>query len=289
MRISCSRAQAVSTCGRMYRYRYIERLQSAFVNLALVFGRCIDTACSGYVASHALGKDFDLKHVFEKEFDEQLSISQVQFPANWDAQVARAVGLIMCDKFPEVWEKSNLVAAIDHDNEPIVQRRLIVPLPGGNELEMVLDLVVMDLLTGDFAVLDLKTTSAGLSPESPFGYNAFQLTTYQYGADRAFRSFLGPMSNIGFMEMIKRKPAKTKAGKGPTVESPRFYPRRSPEQVEEMVQTYLAHIGDIQSSRFHRAINNAYNNPCDMCDFSRLCVHNDRTGITQRQSPHKAA
>ena len=282
MRISCSKAQTISTCGRMYRYRYVDRLQSSFISLALVFGRAIDVACSGYVASHALGLPFDLKALFEQTLDEELSMHQVQYPANWDSQTALDVGRIMCDRFPDVWESANLVAAIGEDGAPIVQRRLIVPLPHGHELETVIDLVVMDLHNGEYAVLDLKTTSQGLSPESPFGYNAFQLTTYQYAADIAFGQLLGPMSNIGFMEMIKRKPPKTKAAKGPTVEAPRFYPRRHPEQVDEMVQTFLAYVRDIEHRRFHRAINNAFNNPCDMCDFARLCVHNDRTGITQK-------
>ncbi|TVS17387.1 MAG: hypothetical protein EA417_06970 [Gammaproteobacteria bacterium] len=289
MRVSCTKAQTISTCGRLYQLRYEDRLESLMKSLALVIGRAIDTACSGYLLSHALGAPFDMKSVFDESLDTLLFKQQVRFPANWDADTARAVGHIMCDRFPEEWEKSHLVAAVDREGAPIVQRRLVVPLPNGHELEVVIDVVVMDLLTGEFAVLDLKTTSQGLSPESPFGYNAFQLTTYQYAADLAFAAFLGSMSNVGFMEMIKRVPAKTSRGKGPTVEAPRFYPRRSPEQINEMVRAYLAYIGDIQNRRFHRAINNAYNNPCDMCDFSRLCVHNDRTGITQRQSPHKAA
>lgn len=287
MRVSCSKAQALSTCGRLYRYRYIDRLSTLSLSLALLFGRAIDVALSGYVIKHAFGQPFDLKTAFEETLEDGLTRHEVQFPANWDADTAREVGRIMCDQFPEVWEKSNLVAALDPDGEPIVQRRLIVPLPKNHELELVLDAVVMDLLTGEIGVLDFKTTSQALSPESPFGYNAFQLSTYQYGADKGFAQFLGPVANTGFMELVKRKPAKTRQGKGPTVEMPRFYPRRTPEQVQDMLDTYMATIRDIQEQRFHRPVNGAYNNPCDMCDFARLCVHNDRQGILT-QAPRAA-
>lgn len=282
MRVSCSQAQAFSTCGRLYRYRYVDRLSTLTLSLALLFGRAMDVALSGYVYNHALGKSFNLKDVFEESLEEGLTRQQVQFPAHWDADTAREVGRIMCDQFPEVWEKSNLVAALDPDGMPIVQRRLIVPLPNNHELELVLDTVVMDLLTGQIGPLDFKTTSQALSPESPFGYNAFQLTTYQYGADKAMSSFLGPMDNTGFMELVKRKPAKTRQGKGPTVEMPRFYPRRTPEQVQDMLEVYKGLIKDVKEKRFHRPVNGAYNNPCDMCDFARLCVHNDRQGILTR-------
>lgn len=288
MRISCSRAQTISTCGRLFKYKYEERLSTLTLSLALVFGRAIDVAVSGYVANHALGKSFDLKGAFDVTLEEGFATHDVQYPQHWDATTAREAGRVMCDQFPEVWEKANLVAVIDSRGTPIVQRRLIVPLSHGHELEMVIDAVVMDLLGGEIGVLDFKTTSQSLSPESPFGYNALQLTTYQYGVDAALSRYLGPVSNTGFMELVKRKPATKATAKGPTVEAPRFYPRRTKEQISDMVKTYLGCIRDINERRFNRPTNAAFNNPCDLCDFARLCVHNDRQGIIPRPARRAA-
>jgi len=288
MRISCSKAQTISNCGRQYKYRYIDRLTTVLRPFALFFGSVVDKAVSSYVHHHALGQNFDILSAFEESFDAELSQHQIQYPQHWDEDVAREVGRILVTQFPGVWEQSNLVAVIDREGIPIVQRRIIVPLPRNHELEMILDSVVMDTMSGNIAVLDFKTTSQLLSPESPFGYNAFQLTTYQYGADKELADYLGQVSNVGFQEFVKRKPPKTAKGKGPTVESPRFYPRRSDEQVKDMLQTYLHKAEDISQRRFTRPVNGAFNSPCEMCDFARLCVHNDRQGITVRPARRAA-
>lgn len=288
MRISCSRAQTISSCGRLYDYRYNKRLTTVTRSFALSFGSAMDKAVCGYVHHHALGEDFDIQKSFEESFEAELAENQIQYPQHWDATVARKAGQILCEQFPEVWEASNLVAVIDPQGIPIVQRRLIVPLPQNHELEMWIDTVVMDTLSGDIAVLDFKTTSAPLSPESPFGYNAFQLTTYQHGVDQKLGSYFGEVSNVGFLEMVKRKPPKSAKGRGPTVEAPRFYPRRTPEQVKDMLQTYVHKARDIAEGRFNRPVNGAFNSPCQMCDFARLCVHNDNAGIIVRPARRAA-
>lgn len=288
MRISCSKAQTIATCGRMYHYRYVKRYTTVVRSFALFFGSVVDKAVSAFVHHHALGEDFDIQRSFEENFDRELQQNQVQYPQHWDADVAREVGQTMCASFPEVWEKSNLVAVIDEQGIPIVQRRIIAPLPQNHELEMIIDSLVMDTSSGETAVLDFKTTSSLLSPESPFGYNSFQLTTYQYGVDHALGPYLGPVTNVGFQEFVKRKPPKSAKGKGPTVEAPRFYPRRSDEQIKDMIDIYLWHARDIAEKRFNRPTNGAYNSPCEMCDFARLCVHNDSQGIIVRPARRAA-
>lgn len=286
MRISCSRAQTMSACGRQYRYRYVDRLQSVTLPFPLFFGRVVDDAVSGYVHAHALGKSFDILAAYEQAFETQLPKNDIQYPQHWDADIAKEVGHILCDQFPEVWEKSNLVAAVDQYGEPMVQKRMIVPLPQNHELEAVIDAVVMSTVSGDLAVLDFKTTSCVMSPESPFGANALQLTAYQYAVNHVYRAYMGDVANIGFMEFHRKKPAKTAKGTGPTVYPPKFFEPRSEQQIQDMKQTFLWYIRDIAGQRFHRPTNNAFNNPCDMCDFSRLCVHGDMQGITTRQRRH---
>ncbi len=149
---------------------------------------------------------------------------------------------------------------------------------------MVLDLVVMNSMNGQVAVLDLKTAAQKLDPESHFGHNTFQLTTYQYGVERTLAHLLedGRVSNVGYMELIKRKIPKTK-GQGPTVETPLFFPRRSRELVADMLNTYLRTIRELEQNRFLRPPNLAFNSPCQMCDYAQLCVFNDKQGLRERE------
>ena len=288
MRVSCSRIQTVDTCGIMYDLRYNQRLTTVARPFALFYGIVIDRAISAYVYNHALGQDFDVLTKFEECFDEGLAENQITYPQHWDADVAREAGRIHCDKFPEVWEKSNLIAVLDPQGIPVVQRRIIAPLPRNHELEMVLDFLVMDTDSGAIGPLDLKTTSQKLAPESPFGLNSFQLTTQQYGVDYEFGDYLGPVSNVGFMELVKRKPPTSKKGQGPTVEMPEFYPRRTDEQLNDMLRTYVWRAEVITQKQFSRPTNGAYNSPCMSCDFARLCAHGDTQGIITRPARRAA-
>lgn len=283
MRVSCSRIQTVDDCGIKYDLRYNQRLTSVARPFALFYGTVVDRAISAYVFNHALGQSFDVLARFEECFDEEIAKNQITYPQHWDADVAREAGRIHCDKFPDVWEKSNLVAVIDAQGVPVVQRRIIAPLPQNHELEMILDFLVMDTDTGSIGPLDLKTTSAKLPPESPFGLNSFQLTTQQYGVDYEFGDYLGSVSNVGFMELVKRKPPKSK-GKGPTVEMPEFYPRRNEEQLNDMLRTYVWRANAIANKQFSRPTNGAFNSPCQSCEFARLCTQGDTQGIITRSA-----
>jgi len=281
VRISFSRAQTVETCGRMYKYSYIDRLMSVIRPFALAFGSAVDKAICGYVYNHALGRSFDAVSCFKEEWAKTVANSPIQYPQHWDAAIAEAVGIAMCERFPEVWERSNLVAALDRSGTPIVQRRILAPLPNNHEIEMVLDVVAMSLDSAEIGVLDFKTASQVMSPESPFGQNSLQLTTYQHGTDYEFGDWLGPVSNVGFMELIKRKPPK-KAGMGPTVEDPRWFERRDDEKLCEMKEIYVSYANAITEGKFFRHAKGAFNSPCDMCDFARLCTRNDPQGLTQK-------
>ena len=288
MRVSCSKVQTVDDCGIKYDLRYNKRYTTLARPFALFYGTVVDRAVSAYVHNHALGQDFDIMKKFEETFDEEIAKNEIVYPQHWDADIARKAGRLHCERFPEVWEKSNLIAAIDPQGIPIVQRRLVAPLPQNHELELVLDCLVMDTNTGDTAVLDFKTTSSKLSPESPFAHNSFQLTTYQYGADYEFSDYMGPVSNVGFMEFVKRKPPTSSRGKGPTVEMPEFYPRRQQEQLNDMLRTFVWRAEAITKKQFSRPTNGAFNSPCESCEFARLCTHGDTQGIIVRAARRAA-
>jgi hypothetical protein len=107
-----------------------------------------------------------------------------------------------------------------------------------------------------------------------------QLTTYQYAVDYVFARHLGPVSNVGFMELIKRKVSVR--GQGPSVHPPQWYPRRSHEDVQEMLAVYDTEAKKIQERRYNRPLSSAYNSPCTLCDYARLCVNNDHQGYRPR-------
>lgn len=288
MRISYSKVTTVDACGIKYDLRYNKRYTSVVRPFALFYGTVVDRAVSAYVYNHALGRDYDIVTKFEETFDEEIAKNQIEYPQHWDADVAREAGTLHCERFPEVWEKSDLVAALDPQGIPIVQRRIIAPLPSNHELELVLDALVMDTNTGNTAALDFKTTSQKLTPESPFLPNSFQLTTYQYGVDYEFGDYMGPVSDVGFMEFVKRKPAKKKDAKGPTVEMPEFTERRGQEQLNDMLRTFVWRAEQITKKHFGRPTNGAFDSPCIRCEFARLCTHGDSQGIIVRPARRAA-
>jgi len=234
-----------------------------------------------YVIAHALSKPFDIMANFEEAWVKHTSDQQLKYPMNWDADSSYAAAKRLVELFPEAWEKAQLVAVLDQSGAPLVERWLVVPGPPGVEIELRIDFLVMDLRSGAIGVLDAKTTSAEHC--EAFGSNALQLTTYQYAVDHAYGSYLGPVANVGFMELVKRKVPKGK-GQGPTIEPPTWYPRRSDEEVREMLTAYANAARDIRDQRFHRPFFGAFNSPCNLCDYARLCVHGDQQGYRLRVS-----
>ena len=279
-RISYTRAQSIGTCGRAYRFRYIDRLEPVATSIAMPFGKAVHGPVTDYVIAHALSKPFDIMANFEEAWVKHTSDQQLKYPMNWDADSSYAAAKRLVELFPEAGEKAPLVAVLDQSGAPLVERWLVVPGPPGVEIELRIDFLVMDLRSGAIGVLDAKTTSAEHC--EAFGSNALQLTTYQYAVDHAFASCLGPVANVGFMEFVKRKVPKGSKGQGPSIEPPTWYPRRSDEEVREMLTACANAARDIRDQRFHRPFFASFNSPCNLCDYARLCVHGDQQGYRLR-------
>ena len=279
-RISYTRAQSIGTCGRAYRFRYIDRLEPVATSIAMPFGKAVHGPVTDYVIAHAISKPFDIMANFEEAWVKHTSDQQLKYPMNWDADSSYAAAKRLVELFPEAWEKAQLVAVLDQSGAPLVERWLVVPGPPGVEIELRIDFLVMDLRSGAIGVLDAKTTSAEHC--EAFGSNALQRTTYQYAVDHAFASCLGPVANVGFMEFVKRKVPKGSKGQGPSIEPPTWYPRRSDEEVREMLTAYANAARDIRDQRFHRPFFASFNSHCNLCDYARLCVHGDQQGYRLR-------
>ena len=159
-RISYTRAQSIGTCGRAYRFRYIDRLEPVATSIAMPFGKAVHGPVTDYVIAHALSKPFDIMANFEEAWVKHTSDQQLKYPMNWDADSSYAAAKRLVELFPEAWEKAQLVAVLDQSGAPLVERWLVVPGPPGVEIELRIDFLVMDLRSGAIGVLDAKTTSA---------------------------------------------------------------------------------------------------------------------------------
>ena len=84
-RISYTRAQSIGTCGRAYRFRYIDRLEPVATSIAMPFGKAVHGPVTDYVIAHALSKPFDIMANFEEAWVKHTSDQQLKYPMNWDA------------------------------------------------------------------------------------------------------------------------------------------------------------------------------------------------------------
>jgi hypothetical protein len=280
MKLSYSKASTMNTCGKQYHLKYILGARPPETSINLPMGNAIHIPCTEYVSAHALSEPFDIMSRFEEAWHELTDGKTLKFSAKWDLQSCYDTSKRLVEQFPEVWEKSQLIAVLDQFGVPIVERRFTVPGPIGTEIELVVDFVTMDLRSGAVGVLDLK--SAAAAHQRYFGMNSLQLSTYQYGVDWAFGKVIGPVENVGFMEAIKRKVPTGKRGIGPTIEPPTWYERRTPEKIREMLEAYAAIARDIREKRFTVPFQGSFNSPCNLCDFAPLCVDNDPQGFEFR-------
>jgi hypothetical protein len=268
----------MQTCGRQYRYRYVDRLEPVTTSAARPVGRALHIAVTDYIKAHALGREEDPLPRFETAWAVETSGQTLTYPTNWDADSMYAASRRLVELFPDAWRSANLVAVLDPAGVPIVERGLVVPSSPDVELEVVIDVVVMALDSGAIGVLDLKSAS---TPHAPaFGANSLQLTTYQDAVDYAYARHLGPVQNVGFMELIKRK--LSARGQGPSVNPPQWYPRRTDDDIREMRAVYAKEARNILERRFERPLVSSFNSPCSLCDYARLCVNNDLQGYRHR-------
>lgn len=282
MRLSFSKVQTYLTCGRKYYYQYVKGIRPTVTNVALPFGKAMHKACTDYIASLALGVSTNPVKDFIVSWQEETEALSLEYPTHWDYDSMTDAGRLMCERFPAAWDQTGLIAVLDENGVPLVEQKTVVPLPGGkHHLVFVMDVLTLHLLSGAYAPLDLKTASQDHSEN--FGINSAQLTIYQLGVDLTLSRWLGSaVSNVGFMDLLKRKASKS--GTGPLVQPPRFYPRRSREAVTEVIHQ-LNHVADqIEQKRFYRPMNSSFDSPCNHCEFARMCIHNDSQGYVTQQS-----
>ena len=277
MRLSPNAILKFQTCPRQYYFHYVKRWRTLKTALALPFGRAVHKAVERwFIASHS-GKDIVIEDEFERVFRRELLKITPKPDKRWDVESLVATGRALCQKFPPAWAETGLMPVVDARG-PVVEREFRFEITPGVGILTYLDLLAMDT-DGLIYLIDLKTPTSPGSAE--FTLASDQLTTMQIGVDRYARELgIDQVDRLGFLELVKRKTG-PKAKVGPTIEPLQTVPRRSPQQIDDFLSTvrFVAHA--VRRGDFPRFARQAYNTPCDMCDFAELCLRDDAHGLVQ--------
>ncbi|MBZ9574531.1 PD-(D/E)XK nuclease family protein [Modicisalibacter sp. MOD 31.J] len=279
MDVSFSQLHKYETCGAAYQFHYVRRLRAEEVSANLIFGKVLDKGMSEFIRGHALGEYVDPLPIFEQEWDRALSETIVDFSATQSPKDLRETGAELARQFPEFWDNSGLTALIGPGGEPMVQQKLTVQVAPGINLRCFLDVAVLTE-EGESAIIDLKTALSP-APDAVLLLGE-QLTDYQIAAE-ANKAKLGieSISQVGFIELLKRKIPKASQGRGPEIIGPSLTPARS-EAVMAERRAKIDHLVTlIRKGVFFRNPGMAYNSPCSMCDFQNLCLHGDMEGLIE--------
>lgn len=281
MDLSFSRATTMHTCGRKYHMIYNLGYKSMRIKINMPWSNAIHFGVEQYLKANAFGAWLDPVDPFMEKLDEELKSKQVVYQENWNLNDYEECGKALMTMFPDTWEALNYEVVLTNHGEPMVEQNIRIPLEGtSHNLQMRLDQVIREKRTGALAIFDTK--SASQEPSVDFGENSVQLTTYQHGWESMFLDKYGPISNVGFLTFLKRKPKKSVRSTGPAI-LPSCFARRSEAKVEDMLYGYKSIATDIDQQRFGRPFSNAFNSPCNTCEFNGFCTRNDSTGLMKTQ------
>ncbi len=267
---SSSRLQTWERCGAMFENRYIKGLEPEVTSANLVFGKAVHKVWAEWLLAWHEGEGYDMAEAFEQEWARTTEATAIEYNTTFDEQALLTLGKRLGGLFPEAWEKSGLVLAVDRDNKPLVERHLMARV-GGVLVQGYLDLAALDG-DGNICIPDVKTP-ASASTEA-FALEADQLTLYQIlvEANQAQLDLDGPVRKLGFFEGLKRK-------REPKV-LPLWVPARDEAQKQRFARKLQWIDRQIQDGQFHRRTLGAFDSPCKMCDYQGLCTTGSMEGLT---------
>lgn len=261
MILSPSRVQKGQTCMKQVWYHYKLGIRPKVTSANLAFGKAVDDTVMDYLKAATLGNRISsIEDVFLRHWKKQSSIS-LEYSSTQSEQKLKDMGAAMAGKFPAAWEESELMVFIMPDGQPALQVDLAVQLAPKVKLRGYLDLIAMDQL-GRVIIIDIKTT--GVAYDDLYVRQSDQLTAYQLLVDSHAQTLgIEQTDQVGFMCLHKKK--------DPIIHSPQIVDRRSSDRVSEYIQTCQWFVNDYNNGRFNRSPLGAFNSPCSMCDFNRLC------------------
>jgi len=260
-------------CPRAYYHQYVERLRPQVQSSNLHFGTCVHTAITAWLT----GQTDDPAAVFTDCWWEITETIPLEYGSQWTPESLAETGKILTRQFPAVWREAGIFPILDEEGQPVLERRLEIRLTPDFVLSGQPDLIGMTL-EGEVVVLDFKTAS-NPAPEG-FARMSDQLAAYQVIVEaHAIALGIQCVDRLGFLELIKRKvPNGKKNGKGPEVLPPVLVPR---QDAREFVRKALWVAANIQAGNFFPNPRMAWNSPCGLCDFKRLCYEGSYEGLVQ--------
>ncbi len=273
LKLSASRVIAADDCRRMYRYRYIDGVKREATAANLIFGSAIDEAVREYLNSLAAGTDPAAPdRRFLELWDRARENERIEYPATRGPDHFRTIGERMMQRLETGWKKTGFTVATDNDGAPLTDRWLSADLGTRDRVGVVyrgkIDVAVYTALA-EFAVVDIKT--AAVAHSALYTGQSLQLTGYQYLVDEnAGELAVPPVEKLGFFDLLKKK--------DPVLREV-LVDRRTDAEIEEFKQKLFWLGEDIQRGRFPRVSRHAYNSPCQMCDFARLCTYGETSGL----------
>jgi len=259
----------MQTCGRLYKLKYVDRLERKVKTANLGFGDAVHQAASALLTAQSFSLDLDPVPVFERAWTEFVS-QPVEYSSIWSEEKFAESGRILIKKFVEDWRTRGWTPVVDRDGNPVIEREFKVRLPGEITYIAIIDAVVRTA-DGKVLVLDFKTP--GNASMEGFASLADQLLGYQVVVD-AHKDLLGVegVDGLVFYELIKRPPPKTGRGEGPVIHVEEPVPARSELDITEWVMELQFVADDIRRRRFSKRPMAAWNSPCSLCDFQKKCL-----------------
>lgn len=277
--LSPSKVATYENCPRAYFYQYVLRIKVSEESVNLGFGSCIDDTFEEFVLGVVHGKPINPVDVFDAAWTRYLMNNTVVFNSRFTADDLRETGRSLAGQLPMAWEEAQLMPVFDLQGKPILQRSLSVDVGNSVVLNTKLDILAMNF-NGEVGVVDVKAPS--MASTELFTLNAEQLTGYQATVDAHRESFgIDKVSFVAYWEFLKKKvpgPKSKKGTEGPKICRPHPVPARSEDDVNEYVQKLHAVADNIRAKRFYKSPRMAFNTPCAICSFSRLCIGRDASG-----------
>jgi len=278
---------AFDECPFAADLQYNQKIKSSAISSNLIFGTAVHDAIGKSVLAKASNLSFDPVAQFLLKWDEAIENSTIHYNTTMKEADLRATGTILCEKFGDAWEATGFVPVVD-DKGFLAERKLEVEILPGVILTGTPDVVAMNS-DGEVFIIDFKTP-ATRSPEL-FMNVSDQLTAYQILVENNPSLGIPAIDRVGYIELLKKKVPTTSRGKGPVICSPVLSKtRRNQEQIDAFTKKVAWIVEDMKRGRYPKRPRMAFNNPCSLCEYKKLCHEGDSDGlIFPKKALNKAA
>lgn len=246
------------------------------INLA--FGTALHFAIEHYLLGDCSATA--MESMFSDKFESEISTGWVELAYTKPIGVFEAIGKKLVLAFPAWFDGLNLdIALIEHE--------MMFKLNDKTGLTMTLDFAgtskgdlfdhLGNLIGGPGSTVIVDWKSVAQSAFEPFTGSSHQLSYYWKGVDY-FSEKIGIPSPVACSYGEGLKPNASKASSA-SIDNARWLPlswhTRTKRHLKNAVDYALWVADQIRSGQFYKCSKMAYNTPCELCNFSELCISSD--------------